>query len=82
MALGIDSEALASPASLRQEYGDIAGMHKPNGRLAYFINDPLEVQRIVVRRHRKYIKSPFILHRIEDYWPNAEDIVLKPELRH
>jgi len=33
-------------------------MEKPSGRLAYFINDPAEVRRILVRRHTRYVKGP------------------------
>ena len=58
VVLGTDSQTLASLASLRREYGDIVRMQKPNGRLVYFVNDPLEVQHILVRRHRKYTKGP------------------------
>ena len=31
---------------------------KPNGRLAYFVNDASEVRRILTRRHSKYHKGP------------------------
>ena len=43
---------------LRGEFGDMVSMTKPNGRLAYFVNDAAEVRRILVRRHSKYNKGP------------------------
>jgi cytochrome P450 len=58
VVLGIDSETLASLASLRREYGDIVRMQKPNGRHVYFVNDPREVQHILMRQHSKYTKGP------------------------
>lgn len=58
MALGIDSETLATLQELQQEYGDMVSITKPNGRLAYFINDAAEVRRILTRRHSKYHKGP------------------------
>lgn len=36
----------------------MVSMTKPNGRLAFFINDASEVRRILVRRHSKYHKGP------------------------
>jgi cytochrome P450 len=58
VALGIDSETLASLQKLQHEYGDMVGITKPNGRLAYFVNDAAEVRRILTRRHSKYHKGP------------------------
>lgn len=58
MALGIDSETLAALQKLQHEYGDMVSITKPNGRLAYFINDAAEVRRILTRRHSKYHKGP------------------------
>ena len=58
MALGIDSETLASLQKMQREYGDMVSITKPNGRLAYFINDAAEVRRILTRRHSKYHKGP------------------------
>ncbi len=58
MALGIDAETLATLQKLQQEYGDMVSITKPNGRLAYFINDAAEVRRILTRRHSKYHKGP------------------------
>ena len=56
--LGIDPETLDTLLRVRDEYGDIVSMTRRNGRLAYFINDPAEVRRILVRRHGKYVKGP------------------------
>ncbi len=58
MALGIDSETLATLQELQREFGDMVRITKPNGRLAYFINDAFEVRRILTRRHSKYHKGP------------------------
>jgi len=58
VALGIDSETLATLQDLQQEYGDMVSITKPNGRLAYFINGAAEVRRILTRRHSKYHKGP------------------------
>ena len=58
VALGIDSETLASLQKMQREYGDMVSITKPNGRLAYFINDAAEVRRILTRRHSKYHKGP------------------------
>jgi len=58
VALGIDSETLASLQKMQLEYGDMVSINKPNGRLAYFINDAAEVRRILTRRHSKYHKGP------------------------
>ena len=56
--LGIDAETLATLQSLQGEYGDVVAMTRPNGRLAYFVNDAQEVRRILTRRHSKYVKGP------------------------
>jgi len=58
VALGIDAETLATLRTLRDEYGDIVSLQRPNGRLAYFVNDPDEVRRILVKRHTRYDKGP------------------------
>ncbi len=58
VALGIDPETLATLRSLRDEYGDVVSMHRPNGRLAYFVNDPADVRRILVKRHAQFNKGP------------------------
>ena len=56
--LGIDPETLATLQNLRDEYGDVVSMHRPNGRLAYFVNDPADVRRILVKRHAQFDKGP------------------------
>jgi len=58
VSLGIDPETLATLRDLQADYGDMVSMTKPNGRLAYFINDAAEVRRILTRRHSKYHKGP------------------------
>lgn len=58
VALGIDPETLTTLTRLQRDYGDMVSMHRPNGRLAYFINDPVEVHRILARRHARYRKGP------------------------
>ncbi|MBT8086835.1 MAG: cytochrome P450 [Gammaproteobacteria bacterium] len=56
--LGIDPETLETLTDLRQRHGDIVSMTKPNGRLAYFVNEASEVRRMLVRRHARYRKGP------------------------
>jgi cytochrome P450 len=58
IALDIDPEALITLQQLQRDYGDMVSVTKPNGRLAYFINDATEVRRILTRNHNKYIKGP------------------------
>ena len=58
VALGIDPETLATLQLLQAEYGDMVSMKRPNGRLAYFVNDAFEVRRMLTRRHAKYVKGP------------------------
>lgn len=58
ITLGIDQETLTTLEELQREFGDMVSMTKPNGRLAYFVNDATEVRRILVRRHSKYHKGP------------------------
>lgn len=58
VALGVDPETLAALEGLRGRYGNIFSVEKPSGRLAYFVNEPGEVRRILVRRHGKYKKGP------------------------
>ncbi|MGI9234720.1 MAG: cytochrome P450 [Woeseiaceae bacterium] len=58
VALGIDAQTLTTLEGLQREFGDMVSMQKPNGRLAYFVNDATEVRRILVRRHSKYHKGP------------------------
>ena len=58
VALGIDAETLQTLQTLQHDYGDMVSVEKPNGRLAYFVNDAAEVRRILTRRHAKYVKGP------------------------
>ena len=58
VALGIDPETLATLQVLQRDYGDMVSVVRPNGRLAYFINDADEIRRILTRRHSKYVKGP------------------------
>jgi len=58
VSLGIDAETLTTLQQLQREHGDMVCVKKPNGRLAYFINDATEVRRILTRRHAKYHKGP------------------------
>lgn len=57
VALGIDADTLATLSAMRDEYGDIVAMTTPGGRNAWFVNDPAEVRRILVRRHPNYRKG-------------------------
>jgi cytochrome P450 len=58
IALGIDSATLAILQGMQAEFGDTVSVERPNGRLAYFINNPADVRSILVRRHSKYHKGP------------------------
>jgi len=58
VTLGIDAETLATLVGLQRDYGDMVSVVKPNGRLAYFVNDPDEVRRVLVRRHGRFRKGP------------------------
>jgi hypothetical protein len=51
VTLGIDAQTLATLQALQGEHGDMVSMLRPNGRLAYFVNDAVEVRRILARRH-------------------------------
>ena len=58
VSLGIDAGTLDTLLSLQREYGDMVSLRTANGRLAYFVNDAVEVRRILARRHSKYHKGP------------------------
>jgi len=58
VSLGIDAGTLDTLLNLQREYGDMVSMRTANGRLAYFVNDAVEVRRILARRHSKYHKGP------------------------
>jgi cytochrome P450 len=56
--LGIDPEALETLMEVRLRFGNIVGMRRPDGRPVLFVNDPVEIRRILVRRHAIYRKGP------------------------
>ncbi len=58
VALGIDPETLDILTGLRDEFGDTVSMVRPNGRLAYFVNDATDVRSILIKRHARYAKGP------------------------
>ena len=58
VTLGLDAETLARLQSLQREYGDVVSLNQANGRLAYFVNDAVEVRKILTRRHARYEKGP------------------------
>ncbi len=58
VTLGVDPETLETLTYLQREFGDMVSMTRPSGRLTYFVNDPAEVRRILVRRHARYKKGP------------------------
>ncbi len=58
VSLGIDAGTLDTLLNLQRKYGDMVSMRTVNGRLAYFVNDAVEVRRILARRHSKYHKGP------------------------
>jgi cytochrome P450 len=58
VTLGLDAETLARLRSLQREYGDVVSLNQANGRLAYFVNDAVEVRKILTRRHARYEKGP------------------------
>ncbi|MDH4073220.1 MAG: cytochrome P450, partial [Gammaproteobacteria bacterium] len=56
--VGVDSGTLDLLTRLRDEYGNVVGFRKPNGRPACFINDADDVRSLLVRHHSKYEKGP------------------------
>ncbi len=58
VALGIDPGTLDTLQRADGAFGHIVAFRKPNGRTAFFINDPAEIRRILVRQHAKYRKGP------------------------
>ncbi|HEX5788448.1 MAG TPA: cytochrome P450 [Woeseiaceae bacterium] len=56
--LGIDPGTLDTLTALQADYGNVIGITRPSGRAAYFVNDPTEVRRILVRHHARYHKGP------------------------
>jgi cytochrome P450 len=58
VTLGLDAETLVRLQSLQREYGDVVSLNQSNGRSAYFVNDAVEVRKILTRRHARYKKGP------------------------
>ncbi|MCH6550056.1 MAG: cytochrome P450 [Proteobacteria bacterium] len=58
VALGADAETLRSLEKLQRSYGNVVAVTTPNGRQAFFLNDPEDIRRILVTNHSKYIKGP------------------------
>ena len=58
VAIGVDPETLDLLLNLRDTYGNMVAMTKPNGRQAWFVNDADEVRRLLVRHHTRYKKGP------------------------
>lgn len=58
VALGIDPATLEILEQARREYGNLVAFTKPNGRSAFFVNEPYEIRRILVRQHGRYLKGP------------------------
>ncbi len=57
VSIDVNPETLDTLLELQKQYGNMVSMRTPGGRLVYFINDPDEVRRILVRRHAKYGKG-------------------------
>jgi cytochrome P450 len=53
----VDPESLELILRLQRDYGNMISIMSPEGRQSYFVNDPDEVRRILVRRHAKYSKG-------------------------
>ncbi len=58
MSLGINPETLEILTNLTRDFGNIVCVDKPGGRSAYFVNEPAEVRRLLVRQHARYQKGP------------------------
>lgn len=56
--IDVNPETLDALLTLQREYGNMVAITTPRGRLVYFINDPDEVRRILVRRQASYGKGP------------------------
>jgi len=56
--IDVNLATLEALTALQREYGNFVAITTPAGRRTYFINDPEEVRRILVRRHAKYRKGP------------------------
>ena len=58
VTLGLDAETLVRLQSLQREYGNVVSLNQPDGRMACFVNDAVEVRKILTRRYAKYEKGP------------------------
>jgi len=58
VALGIDNETLQSLQKARATHGNVVAITRPNGRQAYFINEPADVRQLLVKQHARYRKGP------------------------
>lgn len=55
--IDVDAETLDALRGLQDSYGNMVSIKSPNGRRSLFVNDPSEVRRILVRRHKRYDKG-------------------------
>ncbi len=58
VAPGVDPETLDLLLRLRESYGNVVMMTRPDGRPCIFINDAAEVRKLLVRHHERYRKGP------------------------
>jgi len=58
VAVGIDPGTLGRLKDLRRRYGDVINLTTPNGRKVCFVNDPVEVRKLLVKQHANYKKGP------------------------
>lgn len=58
VSLDIDTDTLATLLQLKQDYGNLSYVKTPNGRHAYFVNDPDAIHRVLVRDRDFYHKGP------------------------
>ena len=58
LSLGVDPGTLATLQDLQVRFGDMVSINRPEGRLAYFVNDAAAVRRLLTRRHANYHKGP------------------------
>jgi cytochrome P450 len=56
--LGVNPATLETLLGVRDAFGDVACLNQRSGRLAFFVNEPSAIRRILVRRHARYLKGP------------------------
>lgn len=56
--IDVNLETLERLQALRRQYGNFVAIRTPRGRRTFFVNDPVEVRRMLVRRHGRYRKGP------------------------